>query len=446
VALAAVALSVLLSVEIRHEQDGLVAIGHRAGPEAVATSDLSFGLSDMDAQVANVLLVGDQNNLGITRAQALRIYDQRRQQVDHDVRQAAAVATDPATQRAIDDVLDRLGSYEALAAQTILLDQQTPHPAGHPSAATLARYRQATDLLNTQLLPAALQLTDRHAETLEATYQAQRGRIASERVLVIVVGAILVGILLALQLHLARRFRRLLNPAVAVATVLAVVGVALSVGLLSSEASHLRVAKKDAFDSILALIQARAISYDANADESRYLLDPDRADQYQQAFLTRSQQLVALPGATLATWDRDFAAALAAYQRNHDDVGWTGLFGTEFRNITFTGERASAHTTLLRYQTYQLDDRRIRGLATTGHLDDAIALCTSFAPGGSNDAFDRYDQSLAGLIAINQRAFDQAIAGGQGNLGGRTVAAWIGCAVVLALVAIGLRPRLAEYR
>jgi hypothetical protein len=45
---------------------------------------------------------------------------------------------------------------------------------------------------------------------------------------------------------------------------------------LSAETAHLKVAKQDAFDSILALTQARAVSYDANADESRYLVDPAR--------------------------------------------------------------------------------------------------------------------------------------------------------------------------
>ncbi len=39
----------------------------------------------------------------------------------------------------------------------------------------------------------------------------------------------------------------------------------------------MRAAKKDAFDSILALSQTRAVSYDANADESSYLVDPGRA-------------------------------------------------------------------------------------------------------------------------------------------------------------------------
>ena len=34
--------------------------GHDAGPQAVATADLYFALSDMDAQVATVLLLGDR--------------------------------------------------------------------------------------------------------------------------------------------------------------------------------------------------------------------------------------------------------------------------------------------------------------------------------------------------------------------------------------------------
>ena len=48
------------------------------------------------------------------------------------------------------------------------------------------------------------------------------------------------------------------------------------------------MAKSEAFDSIVALSQARAVSDDANADESRYLVDPARAGQYQQAFEDKS--------------------------------------------------------------------------------------------------------------------------------------------------------------
>ena len=438
-------LAAVLTVQISDQQVGLAAIGDQAGPEVVATSDLYFALNDMDAQIANVLLVGEAQNLGFTRTQALDIYEQRRQQVDHDLRQAARNAADPASQDAIDAVLDTLGQYEAMAAQTILLDQQTSHPAGHPTAAALAQYRQTTDLLKNDLLPAAQRLTDQHAQALDATYQTHRAAARSGRNLVLVVGAALVAVLLALQIYLTRRFRRLLNPAVAAATILAVIGTVLGAGLLSDQAEHLRVAKKDAFDSVLALTQARAVSYDANADESRYLVDPDRAGQYQQAFLDKSQQLVTLPGVTLSTWDQDMATAVNAYERDHQAVGWNGYLGTEFRNITFAGERAQAETTLLRYQTYQLDDRRIRAMVAAGQLSDAIAFCTSYAPGASNYAFDQYDRALAALIATNQHAFDQAVRDGQRELGGKSLAVWLGTVAILALMVVGVWPRLREY-
>jgi hypothetical protein len=444
-ALASVALTALLVGEVGRERGGLDGIGHRAGPEVIASADLYFALNDMDAQVANVLLVGDAQNLGFTRTQALDIFEQRRRQADRDVHQTAAAATDPATGQTVADILDALGRYEALAAQTILLDQQTAHPPGRPTAETLARYRQATDLLKDQLLPTAHRLTEQHAHALETSYQSQRSRIQTVRSGALALGLALLALLLVLQVYLARRFHRLLNPALAAATVLALTAMLLGLGLLTDEAEHLRVAKKDAFDSILALTQARAISYDANADESRYLVDPDRAGRYQQDFLDKSQQLVGLTGADLASYDKTLATAITAY-RDRRDVTWNGSFGTEFRNITFTGERAAAETTLLRYQTYQLDDRRIRALVNAGRLSDAIAFCTSYHPGDSNYDFDQYDQALAALIAINTNAFNQAIADGEHELDGWTPALLTGCAVMLALTVTGVWRRLAEYR
>jgi hypothetical protein len=444
-ALATIALGVLLLAEVDRERGGLDLIGHRAGPEVIASADLYFALNDMDAQIANVLLVGDAQNLGFTRTQALDIYEQRRQQADRDVRQAAAAATDTITGQTVADILDALGRYEGLAAQTILLDQQTAHPPGRPTPDTLARYRQATDLLKDQLLPTVHRLTDQHAQALEASYQSQRGRIQLVRVGVLVLGLALLALLVALQIYLARRFRRLLSPALSAGTVLALTGMLLGLGLLTDEAEHLRVAKKDAFDSILALTQARALSYDANADESRYLVDPDRAGQYQQAFLDKSQQLLTLPGADLASYDQTLAGAIVAY-RSHGEVTWNGFYGTEFRNITFTGERATAETALLRYQTYQLDDRRIRAFVRDGRLTDAVAFCTSHHEGDSNWAFDQYDQALAALITINTNAFNQAIAAGEHELDGWTPALPGGCTLILALTLTGIRRRVAEYR
>ncbi|WP_238014935.1 hypothetical protein KZZ52_33215 [Dactylosporangium sp. AC04546] len=446
VAVLVVALVTVLTVEVRQEQRGLQLIGRQTAPEVVATSDLYFALNDMDAQLANVLLVGDETTLGFTRAQALDLYQQRRQQVSRDLQQAAAAAADPVTAQSVRDILDALGRYEALAAQTILLDQQTAHAAGQPPAAALDRYRQATDLLATVLLPAARGLTDHHADTLEQTYEDERGRVLTVRAWLIALAVLLVAALAVLQIHLARRFRRMLNIPLAIATVVAVTLGGAAVALTTSVAEHLRGAKKDAFDSILVLNRARAVSYDANADESRYLVDPDRAAQYEQAFLAKTQQLVTLDGATLTTFDARLDDALQAYRRDQRAVGWQGHLGAEFRNITFDGERPAAETALTRFQTYQLDDRRIRRLVQDGKRQQAIAFCTSYAPGDSNYAFDQYDKALVAVIDINQHAFDGSIQAGERELSRWPFVPAAAGAVILTLLLLGLRRRLAEYR
>jgi hypothetical protein len=128
-------------------------------------------------------------------------------------------------------------------------------------------------------------------------------------------------------------------------------------------------------------------------------------------------------------------------------VRFGGYLGAEFRNITFPGERAAAQRTLLAYQLYERYDRHIRALKAEGDLRGAIAFDTSYAPGNSNWAFERYDSALVSVINLNQDAFNQAIAAGQQGVRGWT---WLipGVAAVLIIgaVLLGVGPRLSEYR
>jgi hypothetical protein len=192
----------------------------------------------------------------------------------------------------VSSVLDALGRYEALAADAIVVNQRGHDPAGRPSAATLSYFQQATDLMSTTVLPAAASLTAANASALDMSYNQNRSTATSGQVLVLVLGLAEAGALLGTQVFLAARFRRLVNPALALATVLAVALAIAGAVQLGAQAGNLKVAKQDAFDSILALTQARAVSYDANADETRFLVDPGRAAAYQDAFLRKSQELV----------------------------------------------------------------------------------------------------------------------------------------------------------
>jgi len=428
--------ALVLVVETRQARTGVTVLSQSRAPVVRAASDLYFALNDMDAQLANVLLVGDDTGLGVTRSQALDIFERRRVQGDADVQEVAAAVSDPAGARDIRGLLDGLGRYEALAAEVLL----------RPRADAVTAYRSATDLLRLTLLPLARDLADGQARTLEAGYAAERSRARATLAATAVLGGLLLVLLLVTQLYLTRRFRRLVNPALAAASLLVLGMLAASVLVEGVHLQRLRTAKSDAFDSLLVLEQARAVSYDANADESRYLLDPQRSEQYERAFQAKTQQLVDVGADSLAVFDQRLDAAVAAYRRDRSRVGWNGYLGSEFRNITFPGERAAAELALDRYREYQADDRRIRQLAGSGQRRAAVALCTSYAPGGSNYAFDRFDTALTSVITINEDVFRTASRADRDTL----TAWWLvpagGALVVLVLLVLGVRPRLGEYR
>jgi hypothetical protein len=421
-------------------------IGDRDAPTVDSTTGLYFSLNDMDAQVANVLLVGGDTALAADRSQDLAIYGRDRAAADADLTQAlAASGGDAAAQRELRSVLDGVGQYEALAADALLTDQQAGSSVGRAPAAALGYDRQATDLMRTSVLPAVSSLTAVSAATLNASYTDGASTAWTTTGVVIAAGAALIALLVALQLYLSARFRRLVSPALAAATLVAVVLVSTAAARLGAEAGHLTVAKQEAFDSILALTQARAVSYDANADESRYLVDPARAAQYQQAFLTASQQLAGVGNVGLAGYDAALATDIRAYDGDNNDVRFGGYLGAEFRNITFPGERAAAVRTLLAYQVYERDDRKLRALAKT-NLAAAVAYDIGTAAGQSDGAFNAYDADLSSVIAINAAAFAAAIAAGQGGTAtGNLAFPLAGAALLAALVLAGVRPRLAEY-
>jgi Tfp pilus assembly protein PilN len=442
VALAAVVLSATAGA-----QSTWSAVTGRRAPQVLDATGLYQSLTDLDAQTANIMVFGDDPRLAAQRATALAQYAQDRTGADRDLQQATvSAAGDPRVQSALAGVLDGMGSYQDLAGRAMELNDRARAAAGHPDPTALTEYRRATDLMRTTLLPAADRLVQANNAAFTRSYDQQRSALSTAESWTLGLGAALLTGLLALQVWLTRTFRRIVNPALAAATLLAVAFLALAGTLLPDQGEQLRVARHDAFDSVVALSRARAVVSDANADESRYLLDRDRAPQYQDAFQTASQQIAALPGADITGYDAALAAAIAAYRADHTDIRFGGFYGTEFRNITFPGERQAAEQALTTYQSYQLDDRRIRTLVAAGRLNDAIAYGTSLAPGGSNAAFEAHDTALHRLIAINTDAFTTAAHDGRNQLTFRTPLLAGTAALVLLLCLLGVRPRLAEFR
>src|ERR1700683_3119161 len=160
VVLLACGLGLLTGMVFAALNSGFTAIGGHDAPLVEQSNALYYAVSDMDAQVGNVLLTGSDPALAADQQQDLALYASDQQHAEQDLQQVAVTAaTDPAAQRAVGSVLDALGRYQALAADAILVNQRGHDPAGRPSAATLSYFQQATDLMSTTVLPAAASLS-----------------------------------------------------------------------------------------------------------------------------------------------------------------------------------------------------------------------------------------------------------------------------------------------
>jgi hypothetical protein len=301
--------------------------------------------------------------------------------------------------------------------------------------------------MQTTILPVVSSLTGVSASRLDATYTDGRSTAGTAAVAATAVGVVLLAVLLALQLYLSARFRRRVSPALAAATLVAVALAITGWTRLSAEGGNMHVAKVEAFDSVIALTQARAVSFDANADETRFVVLPARAAQYQQSFLTKSQEIASVGNVGIFQYDAALAAKIDAYDRDNSvPVPFGGDLGAEFDNITFPGERAAATATLLAYQVYERDDRTLRKMVKT-NLPGAVAYDIGTAPDQSDGAFNAYIAALGSVIKINQTYFVKAAQAGQSEAANWNFAfPAAGAALIAALVLIGVRPRLAEYR
>ncbi|MEU1409111.1 hypothetical protein ABZ471_43900 [Streptomyces sp. NPDC005728] len=443
--LLATAVAVLLAVAGLTANGTWDSVAGRAAPRTTSAADLNLALNDMDAQAANILLSSGDAGKGRLRTpydKAVGFYGDARREIGHDLRTLAVAAQgDRSDEKTVENLTDDFAEYQELIGRALENDGRTGG-----KAAAHVDYRKATDLLQSRLLPESRTLVDSNDRAFDAEYGAARSALAGQLAALVALGCLLLAVLGLLQWYLARRFRRILNPGVLAGTVCALVAVVLGAQLLTSSSGNLRVARHDAFDSVVALSRARAVAYDANADESRYLLDPQRRDRYASAFLAKSQKLYGIQDATLDTYDRELAATWQMYESDHHDLRFTGEFRRELDNITFPGERTAAERTVRAYAVYERDDRKIRSLVATGQEREATEFCMGWEPNTSNAHFGAWMKALDQVTDVNRAHFDASVRAGRSAVD--TLLPWAAALLLvsMALTALGLRPRLAEYR
>ncbi|MEU6087131.1 hypothetical protein ABZ865_10025 [Streptomyces sp. NPDC047085] len=443
--LLAIAVAGLLTVAGLAANGTWDSVSERDAPRTTSAADLNLALNDMDAQAANILLSSGDAGKGRLQTpydKAVGFYGEARREIGHDLRTLAGAAQgERSGEKTVENLTDDFAEYQELIGRAL---ENDGHTGGKPAA--LADYRKATDLLQDKLLPESRTLVSANDRAFDAEYTAARSTLSAQLAATAVLGVPLLAALGVLQWYLVRRFHRILNPPLLAATACALFAVILGAQMLTSSSGDLRGARRDAFDSVVALSRARAIAYDANADESRYLLDPQRREQYAQSFLAKSQKLYGIRGATFGTYDAGLATSWRAYRSDHHDLRFTGEFRRELDNITFPGERAAAEKTVETYAVYQRDDRRIRALLAAGKEREAVEFCMDWKPGTSNAHFGAWMAALDKVTDINRAHFTSSVRDGRGVVSG--LLSWAGTLLLaaMAFTALGLRPLLAEFR
>lgn len=434
----ALLLYLVVVLAVAQRRAAFKAVGEDSAPSILAAQRVRAYLADMDANAANELIA-----LPGANQDAVRDFGKRRADVVEGLVSAAQNITYGQAERGpVLTLVNGLADYERDITQA-----RDFHERGDP--AMLAAYRNADTILHDTLLPAVDALDKVNTDALNAAYTRDTKGFTGTLLLTLLVGGLLLAALVVVQLFLNQRVRRTLNPGLLGATIIAVVYLFHTSIAFIAVGNRFKAAKEEAFDSVHALWRARAAAFDANADESRWLLDRPLAADYEKAFEAKSAQIALLPpGVGFGVVELAYTSAQQSATHNlppSELSKFKGFLADELNNVTFEGEREAAVDTLHRWEEYVALDTEIRKLENAGQHDKAVALCTGNNPGQSNFAYTQFDDALDKTLNINQKEFDANLKEARAILSPFDALNFVALLLIVGAAFIGMMPRLREY-
>ena len=424
-----VGLMLIAILGAREDRQAIQTVGKDSAPSVIAAQHIKSALSAMDASAVNQLLAAPGH-----ATQAEKGYQQRREEASKALIAAAENITYGDAERIpIQTIQLALGDYEASFQQA-----RDYHDSGDPRRD--AAYLAAAAKLDGVLWAAADALDKANLDVLENTYSTRRSVATLSLGVLIFVGLIQLGVLIAMQVFLFRTTNRVLNLPLVACTLLAFAFLIHAEHTFTASMHHLKVAREDAFTSLHALWRARAVAYRASADESRLLLLRSKAAAFEQDFTGQIDSLAKLPEG--ASFEQAANRAIAGKKPRE----FTGYLADELKNITFPGEADEAKATLIALRYYVARDADIGQLEHSGKHQDAIAAVLASRSGQSKWAFEQFDAALGRTLDINQKAFDAAVKSGFQSLSGFEWMALATGASLCILLWLGVWQRLREYQ
>lgn len=411
-------------------------IGLDATPSVVAAEQIQIAALQMDYYLINQLLIGPEDKEA--RMMEKHFEDWRGNACKSLLSAANNITYGEKESLPIERVLVQLCEYESRAQRARDL-----HSMQKESEA-LAAYRSAKETLTTSLLPNTDALHKANADILDATYAEEQSKSALSCGFVLVTGMVLIGMLVYTQVYTKRRFRRTFNLFLLVSTIAMAFLVNHLYSSLRESAVHLKAAKEDAVDSMVALLNTRVEAYEAQVNQIRSLVDRENAEKYHQEFDKHIGNIASFPGGTI-----DATIVLAKKQIEERErfnlPHFKGALEDEFDNIKFEGEGSAVMEAIEALRQYQTSVEQIRKEEQAGAIGEAIDMSLGFTPNSCKFPFTKFDDAVGRALKINVSHFNHSVKEAFEDLSTLVTLSQIVCLGMFICIYLGLRDRIAEY-
>jgi hypothetical protein len=381
-------------------------IADEAQPAIVRARQIQTSLAEANAAAATSFLIGevdgaDRNRFETEKRQAyLAALDQAATDLEATAR---LISDDAEAHTALATINAGLARYSGLI-ETARANNRQGYPVGS------AYLDEATLLLENEIYPLTDLVANRAAADYRGSYDANLGLLRILGLVSLALVVFLAAVLVAVQLRLQRRFKRLINPPLALATVTAVVVAGwLAFGVLS-HTSQITEARTEGYQGIRLVLDLRGTAFGARADEARFLIARGAG----------------------ASFEADYQRRGVVIDEVQADID--RLVGQTEPGVGSLSPEADA------WLTYDVIHDQVAAAGTD--RQEAVNL----ALGEGDQAFQAFASATETRLTAFQSRFDESMDGAGRALTGM----WIGVPVLLlltaGLAAYGLQLRINEYR
>ncbi|MEU3270521.1 hypothetical protein ABZ639_06720 [Saccharomonospora sp. NPDC006951] len=402
--LAAVVAGLGTALSVQRRAQALDELATSSGPLSAAAQQIYRSLSSADATATSAFLSGGREPSELRESYLTDIA------AAQSALAVAVAAREPADVTAPDSPLATLSGQ--ISVYTGLVDTaRAVNQQGLPLGA--AYQREASYLMRSQLLPAA-----------EALYRAETGNVGAGQdrasgfpFLELAFGVLALAALVAAQLYLRRRTRRVFNLGLLAATLAALVSLVWVLVASTAASADVGRSRDNGSTQSDVLARARIAALTARADETLTLVARGSGDDFEKHYQDTSGHLGGAEGGLLA----------------------------EARALATTSEvREHVDEAIAQRRNWSAAHEDIRQADSGGDYRAAVDI--TIGSGEAATSFAAVDSALAAAIDNTTASFDDEIGQARNALTGAVAAVVVLAVIMAASAVLGLWQRLKEYR